>query len=283
MDEQDVKQKHQQAVTRWPKVSWPLGAFQAHLGDAAPPYPIDLYLGGAAGHRLDGSWDTIDTDLGPPTCRVLQRQPTADYTIEDLWGDTVLRLMEDDPQPDALDDGRQPARIIRYRGKVKLMNYLIVVAKRLAIARQRRSKPILGLTTSRDDDAPSHDPTDLRDDGPSADIEQRETIATMQATLAKAHQNLSAEQQFLIRMVYQDGMKQKEAGAMLGWSEFKTSRQLKAAMTSLREAVAALEGVDWTPQLAAAWEGAWAGNWQSVQEPSGNTSNRLSTNNGEPS
>ena len=264
-----AKSWFEQAVSRWPDVGWPLPAYASHIADARPAHPVDLYLGGAAGHRIDPAWTTIESDLAPAAKRVLARLPLADFTTDDLWAETLVRLMADDGEASALADGRQPARLIRYRGKVKLLNYFVVVARRIAIGRQRKRRPTVSLTptTVEGEEAPEVQQADPAAQSPDTDLADREIAAAMRQTIASAFVSLSAEQQFLITMVYRQNMKQKEAGGMLGWSEFKTTRQLQAARGRLREALECVDGVDWGPAVSAAWEGCWANAWGEVQDP----------------
>src|SRR5688572_18547975 len=140
----DVSTLYQQAAARWPAVRWSEEAFARHLAadptGARPNHPLDLYLAGAAGQRIDSAWLAIETELGPAVRKVLQRQPSADWTADDLWSEARARLMDADPAAPPLPQGVKPARIIRYRGLVRLLNYLTVVAKRIAIERDRQLK-----------------------------------------------------------------------------------------------------------------------------------------------
>ncbi|MCE9589039.1 MAG: LPP20 family lipoprotein [Planctomycetes bacterium] len=88
-----VESSHRQAAERWPRIAWALDAYARHAERAGDDcrYPLDLYLGGAAGHCIEAAWGVIDSELGPPTRAVLQRQPTADYTIDDLWADAIAK------------------------------------------------------------------------------------------------------------------------------------------------------------------------------------------------
>jgi DNA-directed RNA polymerase specialized sigma24 family protein len=261
---------YQSARAKWPKVQWNREAFRKHLAGETVKHLADLYLGGAAGFREQTAWETIEKELGPPTRRVLERQPTADYSLDDLWADAITKLMEGDRGSPPLPDGKQPARIVRYRGLVPLLNYLIVVAKRLAIQRQRQTRPILSLAGGSDDDAPQQEFADARVAAPDADSVEAEVCEKMRVRLLAGYQTLMAEQQFLITMVYRQGMKQKDAGALIGWSEFKTSRSLSAAMDKLKQSLSDLKEAAWTPAIAAAWEGCVNNCWKgtdSLQVP----------------
>ena len=274
-DPRKAEEAYRQAVARWPGVRWALRAYLAHLRGQWPPHPLDLFLGGAAGHRAEGAWGAIEGELAPQVQRILSRQPLADYTVDDLWSDARTKLMADDPEAPPLAEpagdgtGQQPARIVRYRGLVPLLNYLVLVAKRAAIQRQRQRRPALSLSGGGENGDGSTDGMQLADEEaatPDARLHEREAAGRLQQALTAAFARLSAEQQFLITMVYRRGMRQKVAGAMLGWSEFKTSRSLTDAMNKLRKALEDVADAQWTPALESAWSECVEKCWSAVQE-----------------
>lgn len=257
---------HHEAARRWPHVNWPLESYSDHVGDESPPHPVDLFLAGAAGHRITTAWEAVEVDYSSQVQRILKKLPLADCTTQDLWADTIARMMEDELKAPLLPSGQPPARIIRYRGLVKLLNYFVVIARRLAIQRKRRMKPTLSLTTQGRDDDRMPLPPDLRSLSPDELLIDRQNIDQMAPAVKAAYALLSPQQQFLIVMVYRQGLKQKEAGSLIGWSEFKTSRQLSAAMALMREALVAKLGDDWSPAVAAAWAACLSDCWASVQD-----------------
>jgi len=263
----DVSDVVERAHRRWPTVTWSAAAFEAHLAGEAPSYPEDLYLGGAAGHRDDDAWVVISEEIGPEARRVLKRQPTADFTIEDLWAEAQMKTMVDDDKADPLPDGRQPAQLIRYRAQVKLLNYYILIARRIAIQRQRKRKEDLTLHTTEEGESVTIPIADAAGPTPDEDAAEREMAQRLGRAIANAFASLTEEQQFVLAMVYREQMLQKEAGAMVGWSEFKTSRQMSKATSQLREAMTSELGEAWTPSLNAAWEGCWQRAWESIASP----------------
>ena len=308
----DANTLYDTACARWPAVGWPRDAYVRHLNGETPTHPADLYLGGAAGHRLDPAWAAIETDLAPGVQKILRGLATADYDLEDLWGEVREKLMSDDtrgtgvppvgqspagggsaelsepdPHPDHasestpdLPDGRRPARIVRYRGKVSLTNYLVLIARNKARDRKRQlvrqgHTGSLDATAGSDADGPStattHADDRAADPGDHASI--REQAAHLVERLREARQTLSVHQRVLLRLVYGEGMQQKDAGTLLGkfdpknpdgWSPFKTSRALTDAKTKLREALGdalQVSEADASSDLNAAWEQAWQGVW----------------------
>jgi len=270
-----------EAVTRaWPGVGWSAAAYHEHQGDQSPPHPADLYLAGAAGYRLDAAWVAIESELSPEGVRILKRLPTADYDLDDLWGDTRQKLIEDHPAdsepllPDLPEDsggpGRRPAKIIRYRGKVPLVNYLVLAARRLAISRKRQMVS-RGATLSlsgggRDEDEGPPQQMDASSPDPAQNAADREAGVKLAKRLRQALGELSPEQRFLIRMVYDRGMMQKDVGAMLGFSPFKTSRQMKDAMAKLGDALAEALEADASQAIKTAWEQAWKESWADEEQ-----------------
>ncbi len=256
-----LRQWYARACQRWRQVDWPLQAYAAHVGSERPRFPVDLYLGGAAGDRLGSAWQTLEAELGPDVQRVLLRQATADFAVEDLWAETLTRMMEADPASPPLADGRHRARIHRYRGLVKLVNYLITIARRLAIQRSRRltvQGPLLSV-----EEVPL---ADVRAATPDQLHHEHQMARRLETALTTAFGQLSAERRFLLVMVYAQGMSQKQAGAMLGWSESKSSRQLAAAIDWLRQTVVRQAGVEWTPALSAVWGAVWQSCWEGGEQ-----------------
>ena len=252
-----VRRAYQEAKQSWPSVLWDYEDYQTHYntGDR-PDHPVDLYLAGAAGYRVGSAWTVIEMELGPKARHVLQFQPIADMTVEDVWGETMARMMDNDLEYPATTVGMTPAKIIRYRARTKLINYLITIARRLAIERERR-RHIVEFAPIDSLDAPP----DSSDPSPDEIVENAELLEKMQECLNAAYGRLSAEQKLLLTMVYREGMKQKEAGAMLGWSAFKTSRQLAKAIKSLRSGLDAIGEAECSQLLTAGWSAAWENCW----------------------
>ena len=260
-----------EARDRWPAVCWDQEAFRSHLiqedEDGPPQFSVDLYLAGAAGFRLDEAWEAIENEMGADARRILSSQPTADCTVEDLWSEALVKLMANDEQRSLLPSGRPVARIIRYRGRIRLLFYIVVIAKRHAINRNRVSRRQQSLTRMQGDNTVDM-PVASQEVSPSVFVASSEVARGLRDKIRIAVESLTTEQRFLVAMVYRNGMKQKEAGAMLGFSEFKTSRHIKDAMERLRDRLMTVYENQWTPSLEAAWVGCWAESWADVQVPS---------------
>ena len=279
--------EHAAAAAAWPAVPWPAAAYAAHRGHDTPAHPADLYLAGAAGHRVDPAWAALEERYAGPVQSILNGLERADYNADDLWGETRLHLFDDDPAVPAkehqvplpdLPDGRRPARLVRYRGDASLQNYLVLAARNRARTRQR-SRDRRGVHLSLDA-APGPDERSaaahLADPAAPAPPEQTaaaEDANRLTAALAVALDALTVEQRALVRLVYGQQMPQKDAGVLIGrlagepdgWSPFKTSRTMTAARARLREAFEAKLGPDAfppdDPQRRDAWANAWNAVW----------------------
>ncbi len=215
-------------------------------------YPNDFYLAGSAGHRIDAAWSIIHSDIRHQAICVLQRYPNGESSVEDLWAEAIVKLIEDDALYPKLPDGRLHAKIMRFRGLVKLINYCITIARRLAIQHYRKNKPQSASDEFLDTIGHNLDPQEQ--------TLRKEQIACIQEVLRKAINSLSDEQRFLIVMVYREGMKQKEAAKMIGLSDFTANRRIKAAIKTIKDSIeVSVEGgkdldLDVWQQV---WDAAW--------------------------
>ncbi|MBI9016548.1 MAG: sigma-70 family RNA polymerase sigma factor [Phycisphaerae bacterium] len=258
-----VMKHFKQAVKNWPMIKWDFEQFNEHVKDAEPKFPEDMYLAGAAGYRIDQAWIVIEQDLGPNVRRILVRHPKADMTVEDIWSETLIKIMSDDKKRETLESGKHPAVIIRYRGLVLLLNYLIVIARRVAIERNRKTQPIVSIDNNNSDERNSQlDIPDTKSNDIPMETEAISNIVT--EAITKACKELSLEQQYLLTMVYRQGMKQKQAGDLLGWNESKTSRQLKRTTETLFNAIRQLEDIDNIQDIISVWPSIWEKHWASA-------------------
>lgn len=192
-------------------------------------YPVDFYLGCSAGHRIDPAWGIIYSDIQPSVLNILKRFPDSKVSAEDLWSETIVRLMDDDTTVPPMSNGRCHAVIIRYRGVVKLLNYCVTIARRLAIQNFRKKRPY-----------PIVDEMwEILSNGIHSNeyAELKESASKVLNALCEAVQKLSPEQKFLIIMVYREGHKQKDAGKLIGLSDFTTNRRIKSAIKTLKSSI----------------------------------------------
>lgn len=257
-----VQKSYRNAIKQWPGVLWPVDQFGKHVElirseGVEPIHMEDLFLAGAAGYRYDTAWEVIQLELSCKLKKIVSSLPLADMTPDEVWSETLERLIDNDEEKPLLDDGRFPAMVIRYQGLVKLLNYFITVSKRIAIQRNRKKRPDFFLSAVED----SAQVMTAKADAPESHLLAEDTVRLLMNRLSAAYKHLSTEQRFLITMVFRNGMRQKEAGKMLGWSEFKTSRQIKKAIEVMRKEFTDTEGIDWCPAVERAFSGLWSGPW----------------------
>ncbi|MBU6210507.1 MAG: sigma-70 family RNA polymerase sigma factor [Planctomycetes bacterium] len=246
------------ARRRWPSIRWPLERYRGHVGPDEPRHPIDLFLGGAASDRYDEAWSTIHLDLREPVVRRLARLPADGMGAEDLWSETMARLMSDANDASPLPDGRRPARIRQYRGNSAMTTFIAVVAKRIAIDRFRRARmPLEGsmqiIEQSPDPRAPEPTPRD-------------DEVRDFALRFSEAFTSLPPRQQALLSLVYGHGMPKGEAGRVLGLPAYTVSRELADSIAHLRHKLQSREG-PWTGESIAVWLRGWADAGTNTKEP----------------
>ncbi len=249
---------HERSRRRWPAVEWPLDSYATHVGDERPPHLEDLYLGGAGGHRVEGAWAAIAAELSESLAARLRRQPCGASTPEDLVSDSIATLMADDPSSELRMDGRPPAKLIRYRGRTSLVNYFLVVAKRLAIGSHRK--------TRREQEVPeAFEAADGRSTG-AFDGEDREQAARLFEGVRSAYDSLSSRQRFLLAMIYGRGMGKSDAGRLAGLPPWGVTRELDRVHDSMQASLKSLLPDDWAPLSREAWAAAWQSCWSDGAE-----------------
>lgn len=229
----DLIRAYKSAKLRWPNIDWPFESFVRHVQECEHKVKTDnvrfledLFLAGAAGYHNNHAWEIIETEYGSKVMEVLSRKPRAGLSTDDLWHETLLRIMEEDTTSPSIGHNLYPCKIIRYRGSVKLLNYLVIIAIRLNIQCHRSQAP----DKAHDGTLPSQSIESVQ---PANEAELDEITRL----LKKAYSKLSTEQRFLIRMVYGQEMKTKEAAKLLGISKFKANRHLKDAINHLKRAL----------------------------------------------
>lgn len=73
----------------------------------------------------------------------------------------------------------------------------------------------------------------------------------------RAVSSLTPTRQALLSLVYGQGMGKAEAGGLLGLRDYQVSRELSAAMESLRLSLEAFRPKGWSPQAVEAWTRVW--------------------------
>ena len=155
-------------------------------------------------------------------------------------------------------DGRPAGKLAYYSGCGSLGGWLRAVVGQLGVDRHRRSARLVQTEEPSEFDraaAESHETDGWR---PAASLDPETALAEsdaargVQEALARALGGLDAEDRLLVRLYYFDGLKLKEAGAVLGVHEATASRRLTRVHTEVRRRVeASLAGSGWTREEVA--------------------------------
>ena len=155
-------------------------------------------------------------------------------------------------------DGRPAGKLAYYSGCGSLGGWLRAVVGQLAVDRHRRSARLVQTEEPSEFDraaAESHETDGWR---PAASLDPESALAESDAAraveeaLARALGGLDAEDRLLVRLYYFDGLKLKEAGAVLGVHEATASRRLTRVHSEVRRRVeASLAGSGWTREEVA--------------------------------
>jgi len=143
-------------------------------------------------------------------------------------------------------DGRPAGKLAYYSGCGSLGGWLRAVVGQLAVDRHRRTSRLVQTEEPSEFDRAagvgSHEqdgwrPRAPRD--PESALAEADAARTVEKALARALGGLDAEDRLLVRLYYFDGLKLKEAGAVLGVHEATASRRLTRVHAEVRRRVEA--------------------------------------------
>ncbi len=142
------------------------------------------------------------------------------------------------------DDGKPAGKLAYYSGRGSLAGWLRAVVAQLAIDQHRKQSRLVQTEEDADfDRIIQHGPEEKMWSGhadvvnPELQISQKIAGAEMQKALAKSIGELSAEDRLLVKLYYFDGLRLREAGAVLGVHEATASRRLTRVHAELRQQV----------------------------------------------
>jgi RNA polymerase sigma-70 factor, ECF subfamily len=146
----------------------------------------------------------------------------------------------------AREDGRPAGKLAYYSGCGSLGGWLRAVVGQLAVDRHRRTSRLVQTEEASEFDraaAEVHEgdgwrPVAPRD--PERGLAERDAARAVEEALARALGTLEAEDRLLVKLYYFDGLRLKEAGAVLGVHEATASRRLTRLHAEIRRRV---EGV----------------------------------------
>lgn len=139
------------------------------------------------------------------------------------------------------DDGKPSGKLAYYSGRGSLAGWLRAVVAQLAIDQHRKQSRLVQTEDDEDfDRIIQHGQEEHAWSGhneavnPELEISKKLVGAEMQKALASSIKELSAEDRLLVKLYYFDGLRLREAGAVLGVHEATASRRLTRLHAELR-------------------------------------------------
>jgi RNA polymerase sigma-70 factor (ECF subfamily) len=142
------------------------------------------------------------------------------------------------------DDGKPAGKLAYYSGRGSLAGWLRAVVGQLAVDQHRKQSRFVQteedgdfdriIQHSRDENTWVGHSENLN---PELEISTKLAGAQMQKALEKCVRQLSAEDRLLVKLYYFDGLRLREAGAVLGVHEATASRRLTRVHAELRQQV----------------------------------------------
>ena len=144
-------------------------------------------------------------------------------------------------------DGRPAGKLAYYSGCGSLGGWLHAVVRQMGVDHHRKSARLvqtedaaefdrLASDNSHGEQGVFHAAASL---DPERSLAERETAQIVRKALARAIDELAAEDRLLIKLYYFDGLRLREAGAVLGVHEATASRRVARLHTELRRRVEA--------------------------------------------
>lgn len=145
-------------------------------------------------------------------------------------------------------DGRAAGKLAYYSGVGSLGGWLRAVVGQLAIDQHRKQARLVQTETEPEMDRLSRDShqgeqvfvTGRTSLNPEESLTNELAGADIEKALAKAIAELAAEDRLLLKLYYFDGLRLREAGAVLGVHEATASRRLSRVHSEVRQRVAAI-------------------------------------------
>ncbi|HEY0406800.1 MAG TPA: sigma-70 family RNA polymerase sigma factor [Pyrinomonadaceae bacterium] len=205
----------------------------------------DLCLIVACERGDQAAWSDLVERFGA-TVRSAARQAAAN---EDAAEDLAQSIWAELHGLRVRDDGRPAGKIAYYSGRGSLGGWLRAVVGQLAIDQHRRSARLVQTEEDADFDRLARD-SQHGDEAfggaasPAPDPEhalaENRAASDVEAALASALAELGAEDRLLVKLYYFDGLRLREAGAMLGVHEATASRRLTRVHAEVRRRVEAI-------------------------------------------
>lgn len=153
------------------------------------------------------------------------------------------------------DDGKPAGKLAYYSGRGSLAGWLRAVVGQLAVDQHRKQSRLVQTEEDSDFDRIIQDGQGENtwsghggSVNPELEISKKFAGAQLQKALAKSVGQLSAEDRLLVKLYYFDGLRLREAGAVLGVHEATASRRVTRIHAELRQQVVKIlvEEEGWT-------------------------------------
>jgi RNA polymerase sigma-70 factor (ECF subfamily) len=143
------------------------------------------------------------------------------------------------------EDGRPSGKIAYYSGRGSLGGWLRAVVGQLAIDQHRKSSRLVQTELDTDFDRLARDSHQAEESfsaaqsapDPESALSEQRTAGDVEAALTKVLGELAPEDRLLVKLYYFDGLRLREAGAVLGVHEATASRRLTRIHGEVRERV----------------------------------------------
>jgi RNA polymerase sigma-70 factor (ECF subfamily) len=217
----------------------------------------DLCLIVACERGDQGAWSDLVERFGA-TVRSAARQAASN---EDAAEDLAQSIWAELHGLRVRADGRPAGKIAYYSGRGSLGGWLRAVVGQLAIDQHRKSARLVQTEEDADfdrlarDSQPGDEAFSTTSSAPDPEhaLSENRAARDVEAALAQALGELGPEDRLLVKLYYFDGLRLREAGAVLGVHEATASRRLTRVHTEVRRRV---EGIlikehGWTQTEAA--------------------------------
>lgn len=165
-------------------------------------------------------------------------EDSAEDLAQSIWAELYgLRVRE---------DGKPSSKLAYYSGRGSLAGWLRAVVAQLAIDQHRKQSRLVQTEEDADfdrlaqTDDGNQQPLSVGGVNPEQSISDKLAAGEMQRALARSFKELSAEDRLLVKLYYFDGLRLREAGAVLGVHEATASRRLTRIHGDLRRYVEAV-------------------------------------------
>ena len=201
----------------------------------------DLCLVIACQHGDQAAWSDLVEGYGATVRSAARSASPNEEMAEDLAQSIWAELHGLKTQ----DDGRPTGKLAYYSGAGSLGGWLRAVVGQLAIDRHRRESRLVHTEEdseldrlSRDAGIESGASDALRSEAnPEDALATHLAAAAVETALARALRGLDDEDRLLVKLYYFDGLRLREAGAVLGFHEATASRRLTRIQNDVRKRV----------------------------------------------